>query len=353
MELIQNRHDAIKQKNKIFFVITIFFTAVASMLRFFLIMFEVDPHTNLYVSSNLSLKIFDYGIAAVALFIWLSSKFMYVEKIRFVNVLMDTSDSQGTNADKTKKSKSTGNKYYEAAYTVVQDTQSLVFSSALTGCFLLGASIMQGIAVFTDPIWTNNLGGYVKENTFDFALFFVAILSAVYFFKTAYLKAAGNNSDDADNSAPKLSQGYIIFSFFPVIWTFLNIFKCFFDMSKSVNSPIRIYELVSFLAISLYFVAESRMLVGRRETGKFFSSAYMAILLISLSSLPHLVLSAFWILETSTPLMVYGVQLSFLIYIASRIYSQIKYGEFLLVKIPTFEKSEKPKETESELPESQ
>ena len=349
MELIQNRHDAIKQKNKIFFIITIFFTAVASMLRFFLIMFEVDPHSNLYVSSNLSLKVFDYGIAAVALFIWLSSKFMYVEKIRFVNILMDTSNSTETDADKNKKNKAAENKYYEAAHTVVQDTQSLVFSSALTGCFLLGASIMQGIAVFTDPIWTHNLGGYIKENTFDFALFFIAILSAIYFFKTAYLKAAGNNSDDA---APKLSQGYIIFSFFPVIWTFLNIFKCFFDMSKSVNSPIRIYELVSFLAISLYFVAESRMLVGKRETGKFFSSAYMAILLISLSSLPHLVLSSFWILETSTPLMVYGVQLSFLIYIAARIYSQIKYGEFLLVKIPTFEKS-KSEEPESELPESQ
>ena len=328
MELIQNRHDAIKKKNKIFFILIIFFTTIAFVLRFLLTVFEINPKTNLYEGAGPLIIFFDYAIAGVILFIWLSSKFMYREKIRFVDI----------DGDKMTQSKK-GIVYHESASVMVQGTQTLVISSSLTGFLLVASFVLQILDIINDPVWKNNLSGYIKNNTFDFILIFAAILGAVYFFKTASLRPIGTTLGDNDAAIPKFSQGYILFSFFPIIWVFLNIFKCFFDMNKSVNSPIRIYELVCFLSLSLYLVAESRILVGKRETSKFFSFAYTSILLTSLSALPNFILSSFWILETSTPVIVYGVQISLLLYISSRIYSQIKYGEYLLIKAPSNEKS--------------
>jgi hypothetical protein len=167
-------------------------------------------------------------------------------------------------------------------------------------------------------------------------MFFAAIFGSVYFLKTASLNPAHETERDDNGeqeNKPRFSQGYVLFSFFPIIWSFSNVFKCFFDMSKSVNSPIRMYELVCFLSLSLYFVAESRMLVGKHETSKFFTFAYTTMLLISLSALPNLILCAFWILETSTSIVIYAVQISFLLYTWARVYSQIKHGEFQLVKV--------------------
>ena len=338
MEMIQNRHDSIKQKNKIFFIIFIFFTVIAFVLRFLLTIFEVDPHSNLYVRSSPLLLGFDYSVAVVVLFILLSSKFMYKEKIRFV----------GMGKEKIKEIEKSI-VYAEAAPVIVQGSQTLVFTSSLTGFLLIASSILQVVYFISDPLrkdmsFSSYAQTYIKDNTFDFILFFIAILGAVYFFKTASINP---NADNIEENPQKLSQGYMIFSFFPIIWSFLNIFKCFFDMSKSVNSPIRMYELVCFLSISLYFVAESRLLVGKRETAKFFSFGYTTMLLIALSALPNLILSAFWILETSTSIIIYGVQISFFLYIAARIYSQIKYGNFALVTTKPLEKSESEPEEDN------
>ena len=182
---------------------------------------------------------------------------------------------------------------------------------------------------------------YIQLYPFDFALFFAAILSSVYFFKTAALNfdigediehMSGENKkseDGGDIPEYKYSGAHIIFSFMPIIWTFLNIFKCFFDMSKSVNSPVRIYELMAFLALSCYFVSESRMLVERRESSRFFTFSYIAVIVVAVSALPNLIWSSFWILQSNSENIIYAIELSFVIYILSRVYSQIRYGRFM------------------------
>lgn len=333
--------QAIKQKNKAVFIIFIFFTAAASILRLLLTRFEIDPYSNLYGESEFPVELFDYAIAIIIVGIYVLSKFIYRRK-------MWSLESQKNDA------------FAEVTDNMIQGSQTLVFSSSLAGIMLVTSSGMQVYDFIANSAneavsLTARLGSYIRENTFDFIIFFLAIFSAIYFFKTASLNpteiepVTENKGENSFKSRQPFSQGYMIFSFFPIIWSFLNIFKCFFDMSKSVNSPIRIYELVCFLSISLYFVAESRMLIGRRETSKFFTFAYTTMLLISLSAVPNLILSAFWLLETSVSLMVYAVQVSFLLYIVSRVYSQIKYGKFMLIANEIYVQSDSKKEKQSNI----
>jgi len=101
-------------------------------------------------------------------------------------------------------------------------------------------------------------------------------------------------------------------------------------MSTAVNSPVRIYELISFLALSAYFVSEARMVVGRLETSRFFTFAYIALIVAAVSSLPNLIWSAFGRFGINNHQIIYAAQLSLVVYMLSRVYSQIRYGRFLL-----------------------
>jgi len=267
-----------------------------------------------------------------------------------------------------------GYKYLSASTSFVQGTQPEVFTSALSG-FMLGFSA--GYQIFSvffkkdafpdiSPLAPlgERLGSYIRQYPFDFIIFFVSILCAIYFFKTAatalnydigrdenyyartYINSDSdtpdtdganglNQGDSKDGDAKKnteqpYAQFYIVLSFMPILWSFLNIFKCFFDMTKAVNSPVRIYELMCFLALSAYFVSEARMLVGRHKISRFFTYAYLSVIFVAVSAVPSLTLSAFWILKNNNSQFLYGIEIAFALYIAARIYSQIRYSKFIL-----------------------
>lgn len=353
-------HNLIKSKNKNTALCIGAIAVVMGVIRIILTRFYIEPEVHFYTdNSNFFVLSFDYITAGCIIAIYIASMFMY----RY-------------NKDDYK--------YLAASNAFVQGTQSQVFSASLTGFLLAASPVFQIYFLMKNdglPLG-ERIGNYIKEFPFDFLLFFVAILCSVYFFKTAALSYdIGENEDDYENNGAKnninknnidnidinnsvndlgignginavnqeaeqerekenakengqadnkYSQFYIVLSFMPILWSFLNIFKCFFDMSKAVNSPVRIYELMCFLALSAYFVSESRMLVGRHKISRFFTFAYMAVILVAVSALPNLILSSFWILKTNSTQIIYAVELSFGLYIASRIYSQIRYSKFLL-----------------------
>ena len=317
-------HDEIKRKNKRFAICVSILIVLFTVARMFLTRFFIDPQVHFYTdSASIYGKYFDYTVAACVIAIYCVSFFLYTQK-------------------KDKK------KYEEATDCFVQGTQAQVFSASLTGFLFIASAVFQ-IYSFINPIesavakngvllkdfsfGSERLLEYIKAYPFDFAIFFVAVLSAVYFFKTAALNLdIGENIEHYNKGDKKkrYSSLHIIFSFMPIIWAFLNTFECFFDMSKSVNSPVRIYELISFIALAHYFVSESRMLVGRLETSKFFTFAYIASLITAASSFPNLIWSSFWILAPHNDLIIYAVKLALTIYVLTRIYSQIRYSRFKL-----------------------
>jgi len=319
-------HNIIKRKNKIFALCVSIFVFVFTVCRMILTRFYMHEEVHFYTEkATVFVLSFDYIIAACIIAIYIISFFVYKQKRESHN-------------------------YSESVDCFVQGTQAQVFSASLTGFLFVASSVFQ-VYGFMNPVNSMGIEGrlpfierffeYLHDCPFDFIIFFVSILSSIYFFKTAALNFdIGENveqitvnledEDEQEIAIHKYTSAQIIFSFMPIIWSFLNVFKCFFDMSKNVNSPVRIYELLSFLVLSAYFVSESRMLVGRHETSRFFTFAYISVIIVAASSLPNLIWSSFWILTTNNDQIVYAAQLAIVIYIFSRIYSQIKYGRFLL-----------------------
>ena len=350
----QSVHDAIKRKNRIFALSVAALTVVFVVLR--MILTEIFINHDFYETDNILVLSVDYIIAASIVAIYAVSFFIY-------------------------KHKKENHKYAEILDCFVQGTQAQVFSAALTGFLFVASAVFQGYSFITMSMnipeheldhlkelpFMQRVIEYMQQYPFDFAIFFLAVLSAVYFFKTAAMnfdiggnaaqpsadaKNKNENPEDGENeendpdnidkileeqrsskpgiSGHKFTSAHIMFSFMPIIWSFLNVFKDFFDMSKSVNSPVRVYELMSFLALSVYFVSESRMLVDRRESSRFFTFAYIAVILTAVSSLPNLIWSSYWMFEPNNSQIVYAVELALVVYILSRVYSQIRYGRFML-----------------------
>lgn len=288
-------HDIIKKRNRKNAIITLTVIILSAIFRVFLTRFYIYPDIHFYTRAYA--RFFDYAVAAGIAFLYISSVFLY----------------------RYKKDEHT---YSAAAACFVQGTQTQVFTASVAGFLLAASAVLQVWSFAANFDQYANAG--IQSNMFDIFIFFAAVLSSVYFFRTAAL--------DQDKSAAETeySQRYIIISLMPVLWSSLNTFKCFFDMSRSVNSPVKIYELMCFVALSLYFVSETRMLAGRLGIAKFFTFAYIAIVITALSALPNLILSSFWIMQINDTQIMYAIQLAFTLYIAARIYSQIRYGRFLL-----------------------
>ncbi|MCL1792449.1 MAG: hypothetical protein FWG34_01125 [Oscillospiraceae bacterium] len=313
-------HNELKRKNKIFAFSASVFAIIVTAARMIITRFYIHEEAHYYTEKANSLVFSaDYIIAVGVILIYFFSLFIY-------------------------KRKRESHDYKESAERLIQGTQPQVFSSFLAGFLFIANSIFQAYSLLNPPNKAETqknpdffgwLANYIKEFPFDFFIFFAAILSAVYFFKTAALNFdAGETPPEAEGSknGAKYAPSHVIFSFMPIMWCFLNIFKCFFDMSRNVHSHIRIYELMSFLAILAYFVSESRILVGRRETARFFTYSYISMIVVSASSLPNLAWSSFWILSTNSDQILYATQLAIVMYVFSRVYSQIRYGRFFLCR---------------------
>ncbi|MCL2100003.1 MAG: hypothetical protein FWH24_06170 [Oscillospiraceae bacterium] len=295
-------HELIKKRIKKTAVIIIAAALLLTVVRIVLTVFYVDPVNHFYTPEHdMFIRIFDWTAAGGVIALYFISVFLY-------------------------RYKKAEHHYSAVSVFLVQGTQTQVFSASVAGFMLVASAILQVWRLFgnNELPAAQILAGFARNNTFDFLIFFASVFSAVYFFVTAWKEHKPEENDG------KYSQKYIILSLMPIMWSFLHTFKCFFDMGRSINSPVRIYELMSFLAMSTYFVSESRMIVGRRRISRFFTFAYIALIFIFFSALPNLVLSSLGLMQTGGEYILYAVQLAAAFYIITRIYSQVRYGKFQL-----------------------
>lgn len=316
-------HAKIKKKNITFAFVLGAVTLILAVARIFLVKNHVHPFQHHYTDpAGNFIYSFDYVVAAVVLIVIIFSLFFYKSK-----------DSDG-------------NKYRESAESFVQGTHTQIFTSALAGCFLAFAPLYEVYLYFTE-IYADGadiieaIKLYITGQTFDFIAFILSFIAAIYFFRTAWMNTHAEPSGESESSEEEsepaakkpVPQIHVILSLVPTVWAMVNTFKCFFDMSNSINSPVRIFELLSFLALSAYFVAESRMLLGRLETARFFTYSYITLIIVTLSALPNLLLSSFGELIPIYPQITYAAELAFVLYIGSRVYSQLRYGKYKYTKI--------------------
>lgn len=113
-----------------------------------------------------------------------------------------------------------------------------IFSAALLG-FLLIVSFIFSIRSLTDPTadWLERIRLALMG------------LSAVYFLCTMQRSA--------------LSPALSLFSLCPILYAFLSVMCVYFDDSYAMNAPVKTYQLMMYLAMALFFTAETRMALGR------------------------------------------------------------------------------------------
>ena len=144
-------------------------------------------------------------------------------------------------------------------------TRPLAFAAALAG-FLLLASFIVEIRRLSDGL---PLLSVVR-------LLFAA-LSSVYFFMTAL----------TDNR----QGGYALASLCPILYGFTSVLSAYFDKSYGMNSPVLTYTILTYLALSLFFVAETRRALA--QTRPFFDtfSTVLSVLLTASVGFSRFVLS--------------------------------------------------------------
>ena len=90
---------------------------------------------------------------------------------------------------------------------------------------------------------------------------------------------------------------YACLSFTPVLWSAMRIIMCFMDTSRYINTTSRHLELLNVIAITLFFLYQSRFTLQDyryHKMGMFFAFGLSSIILISSSSIPSLISVAFF-----------------------------------------------------------
>ena len=276
----------------------IFSLIIAAMitLRFLIVLFFVKPDTGFYdISETFRIpfmgtlvRSFDY-FAAILVFAAVVAQIVFVKKRRPV--------------------------------IPARGTGTLIFTSSLTAFLLLASAVIYLLDAVSVILLSSSvsLSSYISNGRFEFILFICAIPAAIYFFKIA-----SENPQRRSVSSRSLN---LFLACFPIIIAYARLFSCFFNMDARLNSSGHIYELMCQVAIMMYFMTEALMFSGRKVSVSLYSYAFIAVLLISLSSFVNLILSAFWLLSVSEPPLMYAIDCAFALYILSRIYSQIKYGK--------------------------
>lgn len=117
---------------------------------------------------------------------------------------------------------------------------------------------------------------YVDGNLLIPGLFLVfAVLSAIYFAAGATKKA------DAENRA--------LFGFCVIFYATAGLAKSYFDFKTTMNSPDKLLLQVAYMAVMLYMLAETGLLIGAKKSGRFAVFSFIAFFFCTVSSVPALV----------------------------------------------------------------
>lgn len=106
------------------------------------------------------------------------------------------------------------------------------------------------------------------------------------------------------------------FSFMPIIWSLTCLFEVYFDMDILITSPNRAYAQTALLAMALFFLANSREMLGICEPRLFFAGATTATVLCTVCALPNILCSRLLAQGPSDKPETYVVMLAVALYAA-------------------------------------
>ena len=205
-----------------------------------------------------------------------------------------------------------------AAVDFASPTQATVFTASLCAFMMIAYIILEIYAQYTTHFsfisYFQEFAKYeqkCRQFIFKFALVLLAVPCVFYFFRVA-------------SSSDKNKKRIGFLSLFPILWIMILLIYTYFDLTVSYNNPNRILNQMALISSMLYFVGEARYQLKIEKPSLYLSVSFISVLLLSVSTIPTVILNSFWVLNDTFPTVCYAVQLAICFYIISRIGSFFK-----------------------------
>ena len=112
-------------------------------------------------------------------------------------------------------------------------------------------------------------------------------------------------------------------SFFPIAWCATCLIRIYFDTTALNTSPNKIIGEIALLSAMLYFLTESRFLIGIVSHRFYLAIATVAPILLITSAIPNIFLSNMLSISNSDEFIRYAVDLAFAVFIWLRLASYV------------------------------
>lgn len=188
--------------------------------------------------------------------------------------------------------------------------RTLTFVSALTGFAMLATVVMQ---LYMNLSFEITLEGWKSTlaSGLEIAMLVFALPSAGYFVVMAVRRDPYRRSTAA-------------LGFFPVLWAAAYLMCVYFDTSTTLNNPLRIIEQAALIALMVFMLMELRCLVGRAKPQLYMTFGMIALVMVTASSLPTLILTLAMKMSVSVDTIYDAAKLCLAAYIAARLTSVIR-----------------------------
>lgn len=122
----------------------------------------------------------------------------------------------------------------------------------------------------------------------------------------------------------KPTPALAVMSLFPTVWFAVDLIEVYFDKSLLITSPAKNFHQLALLSIMLYFLCESRFILGRPIGKLFFTMSSIAPILVFTSSIPAMLFSDKLMIGDTDNFITYAVELAASLFILSRSFTFLK-----------------------------
>ncbi len=190
-------------------------------------------------------------------------------------------------------------------YTLSSNNATMFISCA--AAFLLAADLLYTIySIYMENFSTSYTP--IKPSKFDIFEIILCIPSIIFFLTFVFSKT-------------KNLSMRVFFSFFPTAWCTVCLIRIYFDTTSLNTSPNKILGEIALLGAMLYFLNESRFLLGNVSHRFYLASASIAPILLVTSGIPNLLLPAMLSTSKADSTLHCAVEIVFAIFIWVRLAS--------------------------------
>ncbi|MBR5453681.1 MAG: hypothetical protein IKV54_06345 [Clostridia bacterium] len=135
------------------------------------------------------------------------------------------------------------------------------------------SGIFGGLAVAAAFVLTLIEQSLAEYGALDYLSLFLMIPVALYFILGAVARIG---------YTPKMLLGFSV-----ILWSAVNLLRLYFDLTYTINNPAKVSEQLLCIAFMLFFLYESRTLIGRNRPAAQLAIGNAAIILSVVSVLPN------------------------------------------------------------------